>query len=504
LILSRAAVYGEKTALVDPSTGIRCSFTELSAAVREVAAGLTATGFGPGDVIALISPNSVDYAVAFLGAALAGGVCTTLNPTSTPEEIEAQARDSGASVAFTVPELLDRVRPAGPWRFVLTPREAPGARSIDALRRPATGFKAPLHDPRRDLLALPYSSGTTGISKGVCLTHGNVIANLHQIALPIFRTEDVILGLAPFFHIYGLTVVLLLGLFLGATDVILPRFDIQSFAGAVEAFGVTHANLVPPVILALARHASIDPARLATLGTVQSGAAPLPAETARAFANRFGCRVLQGYGLTETSPVTHVSPRQRFDIPVESIGPPVEGTECRIRDFATGRSLEAGAHGELYIRGPQVMTGYLNAPGKTREVLDAEGWLRTGDIAWADRDGNFYIVDRVKELIKYKAFPVAPAELEALLISHPDVSDAAVVPSPDPDAGESPKAYVDSPGGVAPGVLMSWVAERVAPHKRIRQVEFIDEIPRSASGKILRRTLIERERELARERQSSA
>jgi acyl-CoA synthetase (AMP-forming)/AMP-acid ligase II len=150
------------------------------------------------------------------------------------------------------------------------------------------------------------------------------------------------------------------------------------------------------------------------------------------------------------------------------------------------------------------MAGYLNAPGKTREVLDAEGWLRTGDIAWADRDGNFYIVDRVKELIKYKAFPVAPAELEALLISHPDVSDAAVVPSPDPDAGEIPKAYVVSPGGVAPGVLMSWVAERVAPHKRIRQVEFIDEIPRSASGKILRRTLIERERELARERQSSA
>jgi len=494
LLLSRAEGYGPKAALIDGTNGRSSTFDELSAEIRGVAAGLDQLGFRKNDVIALICPNRPEYATVFLAAALLGGINTTLNPTSTPEEIRAQAEDSGARYVFTVPELLDRVSGAHDWRAILTPANARRTVSLEELRVSGNAVPDTPIDPSVDVVALPYSSGTTGISKGVRLTHRNLVANLHQIATPIFTSEDVIVGLAPFFHIYGLTVVMHLGLFLGATDVILPRFEIQSFVDTVERYGVTHANLVPPLILALARHPSLDPKRLRSLRTVQSGAAPLPPETASALADRFGCRVLQGYGLTETSPVTHVAPRSRYDIPLESIGPPVADTECQIRDIETGRSLGTGATGELYVRGPQVMQGYLNAPEKTREMLDEEGWLRTGDLAWADPEGNFYIVDRVKELIKYKAYPIAPAELEAILLTHPAVLDVAVIPSPDTGAGEIPKAYVVARGEVSAAGLMAWVADRVAPHKKLRLIEFIDQIPRSASGKILRRVLIDRDR----------
>lgn len=451
-------------------------------------------GFRKGDVMVLMAPNCPEYAVVFLASALAGGVTTTVNPTSTREEVQSQASDSGARYLFTTPALLGRVGGSHSWQGILTPSGAPGTASVDELSETGGADPDVPIRPASDVVALPYSSGTTGVSKGVRLTHRNIVANLHQIAGGIFSGDDVIVGLAPFFHIYGLTVVLLLGLFLGAKDVILPRFDIHTFLEAVERHGVTHANLVPPLILALAKHPSLDPDRLRTLRTVQSGAASLARETASAFAARFDCRVLQGYGLTETSPVTHLSPRSRHDIPVESIGPPVADTQCQIRDLTTGRALGPGARGELFVRGPQVMQGYLDAPEKTARMLDADGWLRTGDVVRADADGNFYVVDRVKELIKYKAYPIAPAELEAVLLAHPGVLDAAVIPSPDPASGEIPKAYVVAGPDLDAATLMAWVAERVAPHKKIRQVRFVDQIPKSASGKILRRLLVEQDR----------
>ncbi len=492
LILRRAERFGPKPALIDGPTGRGYTFAEFADSVRRTAGGLTAHGFEKGSVMALLAPNSPEYGIVFLAAALAGGVSTPINPTATPGEVAAQIRDSGARFLFTVPELVHKApRDAALLRHTIVMGPAPRAIPLGELLQSRFPARPVRIHPGADVAALPYSSGTTGWPKGVQLTHRNLVANILQTASGIFTGEDTIIGVPPFFHIYGLTVVLHLGLYLGATDVTLPRFEMEAFLDAVERHGVTHANLVPPLILALAKHPSIEVRRLRSLRTVQSGAAPLPPETARAFSERFGCRVMQGYGLSEASPVTHLAPRTARNIPIESIGPPVAGTECRLLDPDSGAELDAGQRGELHVRGPQVMKGYLNDPDKTAAMIDGDGWLRTGDIASTDTAGNFYIVDRAKELIKYKGYAVAPAELEALLLTHPDVVDAAVIPSPDPVAGEVPKAVVVRTGRVGARQLIAWVAERVSPHKKIRRVEFVESIPKSASGKILRRLLRE-------------
>ena len=495
LILTRAERFGDKPALIDGPTRRSTTFVEFAAGVRRLAGGLAETGFEKGDVLAMMSPNCPEYGMLFLASALLGGVNTTLHPSSTPAELEAQAGDAGARYLFTVPELLDRSSGgATRWKQTFVLGDISGTTAFHSLLESKTEAPVTAIDPSHDVIVLPYSSGTTGVSKGVQLTHRNMVANLRQIAAGIFTEEDTIVGLPPFFHIYGLTVVLLLGLYLGATDVVLPRFEMNSFVDTVERYRVTHANLVPPLILALAKHPALEPARLRSLGTVQSGAAPLSPDTAQAFSERFSCRVLQSYGLTETSPVTHLAPRTARNTPIESIGPAVPNTECRILDLETGQELGPDQRGELYVRGPQVMQGYLNDPEKTAGTIDAEGWLRTGDIAYADEEGNFYIVDRAKELIKYKAYAIAPAELEAVLLAHPMVRDAAVVPISDETAGQIPKAFVVRQGTLDAGELMSWVGERVSRHKKVRRVEFIEEIPKSQSGKILRRVLIERDR----------
>ena len=492
LILRRAEGFGPKPALIDGPTGRGYGFAEFADSVRRTAGGLTARGFEKGSVMALLAPNSPEYGIVFLAASLAGGVSTPINPTATPGEVAAQIRDSGAHFLFTVPELVHKApRDAALLRHTIVMGRAPRTIPLGELLQSRFPDRPVRIHPGADVAALPFSSGTTGWPKGVQLTHRNLVANILQTASGIFTGQDTIIGVPPFFHIYGLTVVLHLGLYLGATDVTLPRFEMETFLDAVERHGVTHANLVPPLILALAKHPSIEVRRLRSLRTVQSGAAPLPPETARAFSERFDCRVMQGYGLSEASPVTHLAPRAARNIPIESIGPPVAGTECRLLDPDGGAELDAGQRGELHVRGPQVMKGYLNDAEKTAGMIDGDGWLRTGDIASADTAGNFYIVDRAKELIKYKGYAVAPAELEALLLTHPDVVDAAVIPSPDPVAGEVPKAVVVRNGRVGARQLIAWVAERVSPHKKIRRVEFVESIPKSASGKILRRLLRE-------------
>ncbi len=496
LILARAERLPHKTALVDGPSGRAYTFGEFAETVRRVAGGLIRSGMKKGDVLALVAPNSPEYGIVFLASALAGGINTTLNPAATPGEIEAQFRDSGTRWVFTTPDLVEKLPFDAELRsrtIVFGPmpeRSTPAGIRFEGLARySGSPERVPTIRPEADVVAMPYSSGTTGIPKGVQLTHRNIVANLLQISDGIYDQDDTILGLVPFFHIYGLTVVLYLGLYLGSTNVTLPRFELGLFLGAVERYRVSHANLVPPIILMLSRNPNVEPDRLRTLRSVQSGAAPLAAEAARRFMSRFNCRLTQGYGLSEASPVTHIAPRDRAEIPSASIGPPVAGTECRIVDLETGRDLGPGERGELYIRGPQVMAGYLNAPEKTAEMIDSERWLHTGDIASADEHGNFYVVDRAKELIKFKGYAVAPAELEALLLTHPGVQDAAVVPFPDESAGEIPKAFVVRSGDVDAAELIGWIAERVAPQKKIRKVEFVDRIPKSPSGKILRRLL---------------
>jgi acyl-CoA synthetase (AMP-forming)/AMP-acid ligase II len=349
-------------------------------------------------------------------------------------------------------------------------------------------------DPRRDLAVLPYSSGTTGLPKGVMLTHSNLVANMLQIqdGFPI-SDEDVLIGVLPFFHIYGQTVIMNQGLWQGATIVTMPRFDLEQFLGLIEEHGVTRAYVVPPIALALAKHPAVEGRDLSSIEVIMSGAAPLGADLAGQVADRVACKMIQGYGLTETSPVTHVI-RPHGENRPGSIGRPLAGTECRVVDPETGVDVAEGERGELWVRGPQVMAGYLNNEEATAATIDADGWLHTGDIAVRDADGFYEIVDRLKELIKYKGFQVPPAELEALLITHPDVADVAVIGVPDEDCGELPKAFV-VPAGDSLDVdgLIGFVAERVSPQKHVRLIEEIDEIPKSPSGKILRRVLKDRE-----------
>ncbi|HEX6622341.1 MAG TPA: AMP-binding protein, partial [Pyrinomonadaceae bacterium] len=334
------------------------------------------------------------------------------------------------------------------------------------------------------------------------LTHRNIVANLCQFKGAGFDwADDTLLCVLPMFHIYGLVAVLNYGLYCGATIITLPRFDLEQALGVMQDYKVSIAHLVPPVVLALAKHPVVERYDLSSVKTVFSGAAPLGEQLSRACCERLGCRIIQGYGMTETSPATHLTSHEHSKH--GSVGLPVPYTECRIVCLETGVELGTGAAGEICIRGPQVMKGYLGRPEATAETIDEEGWLRTGDIGYADDEGFFFIVDRAKELIKYKGFQVAPAELEALLLTHPSVADAAVIPSPDEEAGEIPKAFVVLKNGASATAedaataeeLISYVAARVAPHKKIRLLEFVEQIPKSPSGKILRRTLVQKERE---------
>jgi acyl-CoA synthetase (AMP-forming)/AMP-acid ligase II len=504
----------DKIALIDGLTGETTSYGELASQIRRSAGGLAARGFSKGDVLAIYSPNTPAYPVAFHGAAYAGGAVTTVNPLYTASELAGQLRDSDARFLITTGHFLDKARAAaddvGSVEEVFTFDAAVDSTPFTDLLSGPELDDEPAIDPATDLVALPYSSGTTGGPKGVMLTHRNLVANMAQLdgissRSRVLQRDDTLIAVLPFFHIYGLLVIMNHALAHGAGIVVLPRFDLQEFLGIIEKHRVTYAHLVPPILVALAKHPMVDEFDLSSLTGITSGAAPLGEDLARAVEERLGCVVAQGYGLTETSPVTHHAPNLRKgDCPHGSIGPSIPNTEIAIADVATGDMLGPGERGEVWIRGPQVMAGYLNNPEATAATIDADGWLHTGDIGYVDGNGNCYIVDRVKELIKFKGFQVAPAELEALLLTHPRVEDVAVIRSPDPEAGEVPKAFVVADGSLSPEDVMSFVAEQVAPHKKVRRVEFVDQIPKSASGKILRRVLIEREEERVREESRAA
>ncbi len=495
-VLQRAAELGEKAALIDGPSGRTLTYGGLAEDVDRCAAGLAKRGFGRGDVMALYAPNVPEYAVLFHAVASLGGVNTTINPLYTAEELAFQLEDAGARCLFTVPPFLDHATEAADRTGVseiITLGEGAGSTPY----RDLLGAGAPPEvdvDPT-DLVVLPYSSGTTGFPKGVMLTHHNLVANVCQCgpALDV-GPDDVIIGVLPFFHIYGMQVIMNMAVSRGATVVTMPRFDLEQFLDLLANHRVTIAYLVPPIVLALAKHPAVEGFDLSALRLIMSGAAPLGPDLQEACAARLGCAVMQGYGLTETSPVTHVNPSDPDRNRPGSIGPPLPRTECRIVDPLTEADVTPGEPGELWIRGPQVMMGYLNNEEATKQTITPEGWLRTGDLAAADADGYFTIVDRLKELIKYKGYQVAPAELEALLLTHPAIADAAVIPSPDPEAGEVPKAFVVLEGEVSSDEIMDWVSGHVAPYKKIRRLEILDEIPKSASGKILRRVLVDRER----------
>jgi acyl-CoA synthetase (AMP-forming)/AMP-acid ligase II len=492
-LLERAADRGDKPAFIDGPSGRTVTYRGWADAVRRVAAGLHRRGFSKGDVFAIYSPNLPEYAVIFHAVSLLGGVNTTINPQYTAEELTRQLKDAGARYLVTAPPVVEKAKQAA--------RDA-GIREVFVFGEPS--FQSLLVsageppsvtiDARNDLVVMPYSSGTTGLPKGVMLTHYNLVANALQSARVLdLRENDTLIGVLPFFHIYGMVVIMILSLHVGATVVTMPRFDLEQFLQTMEKYRVTYANVVPPIVLALAKNPIVDNYDLSRLRIVFSGAAPLGANVANAAGTRLRCKIVQGYGMTETSPVTHAGRAGSARLKAASIGPPVPNTEVKILDVATGAELGPNQEGEICVRGPQVMKGYLNQPDATAAMIDSDGWLHTGDVGYADADGCFFVVDRVKELIKYKGLQIAPAELEAVLLAHPSVADAAVVPFADDEAGQVPKAFVVLKSQVTADQLMCFVAERVAPYKKLRRLEVTDQIPRSPSGKILRRLLVERD-----------
>lgn len=498
LVMHRAKELSDKSALIDGPSGRAVTYGQLADAISIVAHNLSVRGFKKGEVFGILSPNCPEYGIAFHAIATLGGIVTPINPLYTRHEIAHQLKDSRARFLVTVPGCIDKASEAAQDAgieelFVFGSAE--GTTSFDTLMVDNGRAEQVEIDPLEDLVALPYSSGTTGLPKGVMLTHHNLVANLRQMeGLCYFYETDTLICVLPLFHIYGLVVVLNMGLYTGATVVTMPRFDLEAFLQAVQDYNVSLAHLVPPIVLALSKHPVVDNYKLPNLKTIFSGAAPLGEELTRACMDRLGCNVRQGYGMTETSPVTHSSPAPPHTVKFGSVGVPAPNTECMILDLESGAPLGPGERGEVCVRGPQIMTGYLNNPEATAQTIDSDGWLHTGDIGYADQDGHFFIVDRAKELIKYKGFQVPPAELEALLLTHPCIADAAVIPYPDDEAGEVPKAIIVLKEPVEPQAILDYVAERVAPHKRIRYLEFTDKIPKSPSGKILRRVLVDMEK----------
>ena len=492
----------DRIAIVDGASGAETTYRQLIGQINLVAGALAARGIGLGDVVALHSPNVPAFAAVFHGILRSGATATTVNALYTGEEMGTQLSDSKARFLFTVSPLLAAAKDAASRAgiaddhvVVLDGAEGhPSLRDLLTENNPAPQVR---FDPAEQIAVLPYSSGTTGRPKGVILTHRNLVANVAQ-SLPLLGADAAsrVLAVLPFFHIYGMTVLLNMAFRTRARLVTMPRFDLAEFLRIIQDFQINWAFIAPPIAVALAKHPLVDQYDLSSMEVIVSGAAPFDGALGTAVAERLGCLVRQGYGMSEMSPVSHSIPVSRDDIPLGSVGITLPNIECKLIDTATGEEIEmplegTSAPGELLCRGPNIMRGYLGNDEATRATIDEDGFLHTGDIATVSSEGIVSIVDRLKELIKYKGYQVAPAELEALLLTHPRIADAAVVGSHDAEGEEVPKAFVVVQSGseISADEVMAFVAEQVAPHKKIRQVAFIDTIPKSSSGKILRKDL---------------
>ncbi len=496
-----------RIALIDPATGAETTYGALRAQISAFAGALAARDVGVGTVVALLCPNVPAFATVFHGILRAGATVTTINSLYTAGEIKKQLADAGATWLITVSPLLAGAKEAASEAGIADDHliVMDGAEGHPNLRDFLTEQAAPPtvdFDPATHIAVLPYSSGTTGIPKGVMLSHRNLVANVQQCCSNIdLRETDRVLAVLPFFHIYGMTVLLNLALHQRASLVTMPKFDLVEFLTNIQNFKCTYLYIAPPIAVALAKHPIVDQFDISTVHTVFSGAAPLDGDTAAAAARRINARMMQGYGMSELSPVSHAMPYTMDDVPVSSVGVALPNITCKLIDTESGAEItefgENGetAPGELWVKGPNVMVGYLNKPDATAETLDADGFLHTGDIATLNEGGWITIVDRLKELIKYKGYQIAPAELEALLLSHPKIMDAAVIGVLDDDKQEIPKAFIVAApdSGLTADEVMAFVTENVAPHKKVRRVEFIDAIPKSTAGKILRKDLRARE-----------
>jgi len=500
IVLDSCRRFPEKTAIVDSSCGRRLTYAEYGDLIESLAHGLIAAGLKPGELVAIFLANSWEFCAAYHAITLAGAVPTLLNPTYREREVRFQLENSGAVFLITDAPFITGVDLSGlsNLRRVYTTRNPhTGTDAFDLLLGPVARHAFPsLASPNEVLAALPYSSGTTGLPKGVMLSHYNLVANVFQLLGPHgaeIRQNDALLCFLPLYHIYGLNVGLNPVLTAGGTLVLMPRFNVPQLFALLTSERVTAILVVPPALNALAQAAEAGqfPADHC-VRWVKSGAAPLAPELPRRFTALTNILVTQGYGMTEASPVTHIGFLEPDLYNPESIGQPVAQTDCRVLDD-NDHEVAPGERGELVMRGPQFMLGYWKEPQATAAVM-RDGWYWSGDVVSRDQNDFYYVLDRRKEMIKYKGFPVAPAEVEAVLLEHPAVRDCGVVARPDAAAGEIPCAFVVLRDGNPPSTaldeaLRAFVADRLTHYKQPREIRFVDAVPRTASGKILRREL---------------
>ncbi|KAK2706327.1 uncharacterized protein LOC136029917 [Artemia franciscana] len=498
--------FGHKVALECGITGRKYCYNQIRQLSVRFGSALIRMGLKKGDVLGVVLPNCPEWAFVFLGSTYVGVTVTPANPAYTAVEVFRQFKAAEIKAVLCHSQIASMLKPklnnmSTVNIFITAFGHIDGWVSLEDLLSADIYSEEAQVDLDNDPLILPYSSGTTGLPKGVILSHGNVVNNLCQYHVPGTTRiqaacndyQEKYVSILPYFHIYGLVVTLLSGLWYGAHITILPRFDPDLFLRTLASVKPTVLQLVPPLISFLANSSNLDRKMFQRLHTVMSGAAPLGPSIANKLLERINSSSLflqEGYGLTETSPISHVSPLKGSQI--GSCGKPISRTAVKILDLETGASLPADLEGELCIKGPQVMKGYYKNKEATANMIDEEGWLHTGDIAKYDSGKRFYIVDRLKELIKVKGLQVAPSELEDLLRSHPQVMDVAVIGVPDERTGEAPRAYVVlKPGSnVSEKSLSNFVAERAAPYKHLHGgVVFLGTIPKSATGKILRREL---------------
>jgi acyl-CoA synthetase (AMP-forming)/AMP-acid ligase II len=493
LLRRSAAAYPDRTSVIGADGSSR-TYGRIWSDARKVARLLQDNGVEKGGMVGIFSPNHIDYPAAFYGSLLAGATVTTLNPLYTPHEIEHQLSDAGATVLFAISFMRPAAEEAKK-NLPLLGNIYPIDSLPDVLEGVSEEYKPVAINPKEDVAALPYSSGTTGLPKGVMLTHFNITSNVKQGLATRDTTDMIDLWTLPLFHSYGMTVLMSSCMARAGTGVVMLRFDVEEMMRLIQTYKITDIYLAPPAILAMVNLPEPSRYDFSSLKMLGSGAAPLPLEIGERAKRIYSIIVSQGYGMTETSPTINTQPLDR--IKLESVGPPAPDTIEKIVKLGTEEELPTGEVGELMVKGPQVMKGYWNNPKETAACLTPDGWLHTGDVARFDEDGYLYLIERMKEMIKYKGYQVAPAELEALLHEHPAVADAAVIPKPDEAGGEIPKACVVLREGsnATAEDLMTFVAGKVAPYKKIREVEFFQEIPKTLSGKILRRDLIQRERE---------
>nr|ASU91351.1 4 coumarate CoA ligase [Indosasa hispida] len=499
---AKMAEVGSRPCLIDGQTGMSYTYAEVEALSRRAAAGLRRMGVGKGDVVMNLLRNCPEFAFSFLGAARLGAATTTANPFYTPHEIHRQAAAAGAKVIVTEACAVDKVREFAQEKGVPVVTVDGKFDGCVEFREVIAGeeLEADAEIDPDDVVALPYSSGTTGLPKGVMLTHRSLITSVAQQVDGenpnlYFSKEDVLLCLLPLFHIYSLNSVLLAGLRAGSAIVIMRKFDIGALVDLLRKYNITIAPFVPPIVVEIAKSPRVTADDLASIRMVMSGAAPMGKELQDAFMAKISNAVLgQGYGMTEAGPVLAMClafAKEPFKVKSGSCGTVVRNAELKIVDPDTGASLGRNQSGEICIRGEQIMIGYLNDPESTKNTIDKDGWLHTGDIGYVDDDDEIFIVDRLKEIIKYKGFQVPPAELEALLITHPEIKDAAVVSMKDDLAGEVPVAFIVQTVGseITEDEIKQFVAKEVVFYKRINKVFFTDSIPKNPSGKILRKDL---------------